>query len=136
MNTVTIELCAEDRARIDKLISLAEQNLTAALHVAPQAPEPTTTPEPEASKVEAPTPEPTPEPKITEPEAPKAEVTEEPKKIGFAPTIDNLRKIALMLTSSGHKEAVRNIVNKYAPKLSDVPEDKIAECMAELEKVG
>lgn len=138
MNTITIELCAEDRARLDKLLNLLENNITPTTLEVAKAPEPIPepAPQPEPVKVEEPTP--TPEPEIPEaPEEPTPEpVAEEPKKVGFAPTVDNLRKIALMLTSAGHKQEVRDIVNKYATKLSEVPEDKIAECMAELEKIG
>lgn len=136
-NHITIELCAEDRARLDRLAEALEKScsvktveqtddpvekaLKAALDRASKAPEsraettdeqtPTTTPQTE----EKPTRE------ETEPTAPIKNVTR--AELGA--------KVREMMTK-GFKEQTKEIVKSYAPTVPGVPEDKVAECYARL----
>lgn len=133
MNNITIELCAEDRARIDNLtaalekfhdvvtIKLTPEQTQRMADLAVQAGE-TLKPEPVA---EAPKAEPTPEPVAEAPE----EETDEPV------TLQDVREEIMQLAAAGKKDACHNIVKKYAPKVSDIPEDKLAEVMKELKKL-
>ena len=102
---VTVELGAEDRARLDRIIDLLSGlNISETVEV-------TTTTEVE---VEA-----------SEP------VKEETRP---APTLDEVRLLVQKLAtpSSGKRDAVRNIVMKYAKSVSDIPADKLTEVHAEL----
>lgn len=145
MNNITIELCAEDRARIDNLtaalekfhdvvtIKLTPEQTQRMADLAEQISEPQPAAETvpagyaipqakqEAPKAEEPTPEPV-------AEAPEGE-TDEPV------TLQDVREEIMRLAAAGKKDACHNIVKKYAPKVSDIPEDKLAEVMKELKKL-
>lgn len=106
--TVTLELCAEDRARLDKIIdSLSELFISEAVEASP------------ADVAEEPKPEP-------------VEEKNEP-----AVTIDDVRLLVQKLAtpSSGKRDAVRALVMKYAKSVSDIPVDKLDEVHAELVKL-
>ena len=137
-NTIVIELCAEDRARLDRLAEAMERKtcdrcVAAAIQqtgpeVDPaqltiddiEAPEnavetaevspPTTTPQEEKPMDEAPAPAPT------------------------APTVDRaeLRAKVIELSAKGLKEQTRGVVQSYAPTVAAVPEDKVTECYKKL----
>lgn len=134
MNNITIELSTEDRARLDRVAEALER-LT-------MLPTPAHDPlkdvisdvlkrtAPKAEKIateerEEPTP-PTAQP---EPEAPT--VAEETPAEEVKPTIttEQIRqKVLLMSAEGGQKKAkARDIVSAYAPKISDIPADKLAE---------
>lgn len=105
---VTLELCAEDRARLDKIIdSLSEMFISEAVEVTP------------ADVAEEVKPEP---------------VEEEEPTV----TLDEVRLLVQKLAtpSSGHRDAVRTIVMRYAKSVSDIPVDKLAEVHAELVKLS
>lgn len=85
--------------------------------------------EPDPAPAEEPAPEPVEEPKA-----------EEPKVEASAPVILSLaefQKAVTLAVSKGPdaKKAVKTIINKYAPSVSGVPEDKRAEVVAELSKI-
>lgn len=127
--TVTVELCAEDRARLDNILeSLKHPHIRPATkhgdvfveeheqmaqmaQKAAEAAEAAEAPEPEAPKDESPAP--------AEPEQP-------------APSVEELRALVQTLVANGHRDAVKAIVQQYAPKVSAVPEDKRAECVEKL----
>ena len=136
MNTITIELCAEDRARLDRHTA-AMDKLTAALEqkaTQPTAPaldkaqqalanvlsKAETAAEPqEAETVTDTQPEPE-QPK----EAPKTEPQAEEKP---TVTLEQIQQKVVQLAAGfggSKKAAVREIVNAYAKKVSDLPEDK------------
>ena len=126
-NTInlTVELCAEDRARLDKLL---EALTTRPIEKATRA-----VAEMAAAVAEvAPEPEKTPEPA---PETP-AEVTEdlpmgEPVEEITADDIQAfVRKLAAPET--GKREACKAIIKKYADNVSSIPEDKCREVMNQL----
>lgn len=133
-NIITIELCAEDRERLDNLRAVLDKLTTPAVveekaaEPAPEAPteeqlpeqltiddmvEPEKEPEPEAA------PEPQPEP-----EQPKIERSDIQKKV-------------VALSGAGKKDAVRGIVLAYGnTKVSDIPEDKLVEVWEKLTALG
>lgn len=130
MNSITIELCAEDRARIDKVIGLLEQYLAPDIALAPAPVIPVETPK-ETPK------EQTPEPAApTAPvEPPKEEKPEAPAPTSTA-TVDDLRKMVITLSSAGRKDEAKAVIKSYADKVSEVPADKIDECLAKLNALG
>lgn len=125
-NVITIELCAEDRARLDAILGALQagpncescvksainfvghhQNPEAAAPDAPAEPEQPAEPEPEAA----------PEP---QPEAVKVERSD-------------IQKMVVALSQAGKKDAVRSIVTAYNnTKVSDIPEDKLPEVFEKL----
>lgn len=151
-NTITIELCPEDRARIDRLSNLLEKRIVQVEDIMASTYEPDPDPDPDQpiiddvqqklaetlAKAEAPknaTEEakantPTTAPPAEE-EPTEAEKTEPPatKKVDRA----ELKAKVIQLCAKGLKEQTRDIVRAYAQTVTDVPEDKIAECYAKLE---
>lgn len=132
MNNITIELCKEDRKRLDEIIAFLgwiaaeqkSQTLPAPLKEAGEHPidVPTTHLEPVADPAPAaPAQEPTPEP------------IPEVKPVSLA----EFQKAVTMACAKGptQKAAAKEIINKYAASVSAVPENKRAEVMAELAKI-
>ena len=121
-NTITIELCAADRKRIDELIDFAglivgemKGNKPDLSIVPPAAPA-------EEHPVDAVAPHGEPEPEL--PQYTKEDVMAKVQKLA-AP-------------NSPKREQAKTIVKSYGAKVSDIPEDKYAEVMtklAELEEV-
>ena len=126
MNHITIELCAEDRARLDKILAALEnhpncgpcletvKDLADAIEAQPEAPK--------QEEHEA--------PKQEEPEAPKQEATEPEPAAKYTP--NDIQQAAVRLIAAGKKQQVREIVQTYAGKISDIPTDKCDEVMAKL----
>lgn len=113
MNSITIELCAEDRARLDAIL--------AALTNTQKAPTAEAQPTQEPEKVEAA------ETKPTEVEAPTeaAEPAAEPAPVI---TSDDLqRKVRQLLQKADKRAKVKAIVLSYAERVTAIPEDKLAE---------
>lgn len=160
-NTITIELCAEDRARLDKLTAALEKRscdgcVNSALAWVEQivkgqvtAPEKATEPD-EVQKALAETlakaegtveaPKNAPEeakastPTVT-PQKEEEPTNEEP--IQAEPTkktVDRaeLRAKVIELSAKGFKEQVKEIVRAYAQTVTDVPEDRVSECYTRL----
>lgn len=125
-NTITIELCAEDRARLDKIIE-GLSNLTApAITIVTQ-------------KVEAPAEETTVPQEATETHTDEnvtsaEEVASQPEPVEDIPTQmkplvthDMIRQKVTQLMASGDpqkKDATRNIVKAYANNVTSLPQDK------------
>lgn len=144
-NTITIELCAEDRARLDKIIAALERDTkcegcvksalefaadvkTAANTPAESAQEPTGAEKAETLTDTHPIPDGL--------QWTTSDVKETPQEEP-APTVtfEQLRAKVMELTTGfgGKKKAqVREIINTYAKKVSDVPEDKYVEVMGKL----
>jgi hypothetical protein len=129
MNTITIELCKEDRQRLDNifynLVVLIERLPTSA-----PASEPTPVVEETPAPVEAPKAE---TPVVEEAPAPVAEPAPEVKPVSLA----EFQKAVTLAVSKGAeaKQAVKAIINKYAASVSAVPEDKRADIIAELANI-
>lgn len=110
MNNITIEFCAEDRERIDKLIAALEGAGT-----------------PYAQPVVAET-------------APAELVKAETPKQESAPAVTHadVQKLVVKIAASDKekKALVREIVNGYADKVSTIPEDKLPEVLERLKEVA
>lgn len=129
--TITIELCAEDRARLDHInVNLTElilrvmgsQKIDMGEVLRRAAPE-------LAGKPAEPHP-------VTEPfeELPKAEPVpfEQPKPETPQYKPEDIQQKVVALSASGKKAEVREIVKSYAEKVSAIPADKFGEVMARL----
>lgn len=128
---VTIELCAEDRARLDNLTKAIEA-LTPVKpsHDLALAPVKQEEPKQEAPKKE--------EPKQESPAQVEPTPTPEPEKPAAAPapwdevTTAELQSKVVKLVSAGKKDEARGIVMEYAKSVSDIPAEKRAEVMERL----
>lgn len=126
MNTITIELCAEDRARLDNIIEALRGQAGGCSCTKVEAPEQTAP----AAAPEEPAPE-EPEPATElpfDPEpaaAPKEHAAQEV-------TTAELQSKVVQLVSAGKKEETRAIVKAYAESVGQIPADKRAEVMAKL----
>lgn len=139
-NLITIELCAEDRARIDRLTTALEAlqpptirvddpiQKALAEQVAKSEKAPAQSPvEPVGeAKTETPaTPQPEPEAATVAEPAPVAEAKP-------APTVAELQQKVIALVNKGKKADVAAIVKSYAATVSGIPEDKRAEVLDKL----
>lgn len=141
MNLITIELCAEDRERIDRLTAALEAQapkpcqvefgpdsvtvkpaITAAPEMFEKAPEPVETTEPTTTAPEA----------VKEPKAPEIKATKPTKDPAPQVSKADVQKKVVDLASKGKKDQVKGIVTQYATKVSDIPEDKLAEVLDKL----
>lgn len=114
-NHITFGLCEEDRARLDRLTEVLEKLLPRQLMLRTETAKPNAmTALPEAEPVEE-------EPKPAEPEKPT---------VSLADVQALVQKLAT--PTSGKRDAVKNIVNAYAKRVSDIPTDKLAEVMTKL----
>ena len=145
---LTVELCPADRARLDKIIDLLEvrasqtqfafeqdydkpsDELNAMLQKAIN-PEPVEAPKNAQEETKA-----TDHPMLDPfPETPtvKEEPCEAPaKEAKPAVTMEMLRSKAITLAAAGKKDQVRDVVHPYAPKVTELPEDKWAEVYEKL----
>lgn len=138
MNKIIIEFSAEDRARLDRIAELLEaSNSLPEVRQAPEiatkreeAPAPVVTPAKEEKPAEAPkkapempgTAHPQVMPKVEEKAAPIVTLAQIQQKV-----------VQLAAGFNGSKKAaVREIVNAYAKKVSEIPADKWDEVWAKL----
>jgi hypothetical protein len=139
-NHITIELCAEDRARIDRLAAALEALQPQTIHVddpiqkalaeqvAKSEKTPKQSPVESAGEAKTETPAtPQPEAETTAVEEPAPVAEEKP-----APTTAELQQKVIALVNKGKKAEVAAIVKSYAATVSGIPEDKRAECMDKL----
>lgn len=127
MNTITIELCAEDRARLDKILAALEGRpncTTCAQQIVDYVSGATGHTEYgfKADGVEYATDtEPTPfeEPAPAEP-------------VDFGKLRDDVRQKVVELSANGKKAQVRDIIKAYAANVTTLPDDKLSEVMAKL----
>ncbi len=138
MNTIIIELCAEDRARLDGILSALQQvghhdckscvqtavNMTKDLATAAAAPAPAQ--ERTTNAAEHPVDE-------VSPHADPAPA-EEPEAAAQQITLDDIRAIVQRLIGPGSnkREKAQAIVKDYAIKISAIPVEKYSEVMARL----
>lgn len=108
MNTITIELCAEDRKRLDDIRAALDKLSHSTLCVGgldlSQAPDFTAT-------------EPAPVEKPVEP---------------VTANCLTVQQKVVSLVMGGKKEETKQIINAYAPRVSLIPEDKLAEVYEKL----
>lgn len=126
MNTITIELCAEDRARLDSLLAKLDRRIgefipSGEVHTdygyKAQGVEHATQDEAAEAKLE----------EIPEPYS-------EPCPFETAPAVTraDVQQKVVALSAAGKKAEVRDIIHAYAVKVSGIPEDKLAEVMGKL----
>jgi hypothetical protein len=160
-NTITIELCAEDRARLDRMADLLDARIRQAERIMAGDFEPEQPAEPDPiqqklaqtlAKASTPAEKPTEATGAPTVEAAQTAdpIEETPTQEEDAPapevkptiTQDQLQQKVMQLAAANNgalKAKVREIVNAYAKKVSDVPEDKRAEVwdkLTALEKGG
>ena len=159
MNTITIELCAEDRARLDKIIerlsglkpdcNACAQSAMAAAAAATAKQSHVLTPEElpahtfgaEFYKDQNAPQEPA-KADLEETAFPPEEVSPFPEnkdedkaneeEPAPAVTVADIQKKVVALAAAGKKDAVRDIVKAYADRVSLIPEDKRAEVFKKL----
>ena len=130
MNTITIELCAEDRARLDGILEALKGYALPADTIdtikAMEAPTPVEAPKP-AEPVQL---------KLVTEEKPVEDAApwEGPEEPAPKYTADDVRAKVQKLASPtmGKRDAVKKIVEEYAPSVRLIPEDKYSEVMAKL----
>lgn len=162
-NSITIELCVEDRARIDRLIAALErrncdacvattlqgmekiaksmnktqapqlddvqQALAETLEKAEKENKPQS-PKNAVQGEEAPT-LPTTPPEEEKPEGEKPTPTDTAKKVSRT----DVRAKFVELSGKGKKEEAKAIIQAYASKIPDLPEDKLEEILDKLNKL-
>lgn len=158
MNNITIELCAEDRARLDKLTDALEARvaqvrycITNGLLTIDEAPDEVNealkqvlADAEEASakaakkpqdEAEAPNPTENPTEALNEAQAEPAKATqaEEPKKPTV--TMQMLTNKAITLSAAGKKDQVRDVVHQYAKTVTSLPADKWDEVWEKLNEL-
>lgn len=160
-NNITIELCAEDRARLDRLAEALERKACDACvrsiadslkDLMPKQANAEQKPEPDdvqkalaetlakaSDPVEAPknaVEEAETSTQTTTPPEEEKPTGEEPATAPSAPTVDRaeLKTKVIQLCAKGVsvKEQTRDIVRAYALTVTAVPDDKVAECYAKL----
>ena len=142
MNTITIELCPEDRARLDKIIEAlgnrpnCEGCVSSAIKAydavkeEPQTPATTAQELAEAPKTES------------QPEAPAEVETptdkqEEATAEAVTIPLTDLQNLVVALSRKGLKEKIRDLVNEYGvERVSQIPEDKRNEFAEKLTALG
>ena len=139
MNTITIEWSAEDRARIDTLIEKLDKLTShdcskcvdsAIKYVAAMLGHSTATPATEAEPTVNPTEE---EKPAAGQETAKTEPQPEPEPVKV--DLADIQNKVVALSNAGKKAEVKEIVTKYADRVSKIPEDKRAEVLAQLTKL-
>ena len=141
---IKIELSEADRARLDGLRAaiekLSSQNGAPAVsdfikeevNLTPPTPEPPTSPQTSPVADEKPQVEEEPAKEEKTPEnAPEPQATAQPQ-VGPAVSAEEIQRKVVDLCAKGKKAEVRDIINKYAEKVSSIPEDKRDEVMAQL----
>ena len=126
MNTITIELCTEDRARLDSLLAKLDRCIG---EFVPSG-EGHTDYGYKAQGVEYATQDEAAEAKLEEIPEPYSEPC--PFETAPAVTRSDVQQKVVALSAAGKKEKVRAVVNAYAPKVSGIPEDKLAEVLEKL----
>lgn len=139
-NIITIRLHDDDRARLDKIAALLEQlaNSSAPVSMDRADTHPVDSPYPVAA--EAPQTVAAEESKAAEEEEPQTAAAEEnkpePEETAPAVTIAQIQQKVVKLANGGKRAQVRDIVNAYAPKVSDLPADKLGEVWEKLTALG
>lgn len=122
-NNITIELCAEDRARLDKIIAglagltpSCDACVKQVLDIVQPAPAVKPQNEPQAAE----------EPAKTE-TLPKEETPAAAEEDKPSITLAQVQQKVIQLSAANKgakKNAVREVVNAYAARVTDLPEDK------------
>ena len=112
---IPVQLCEEDRRRLD-VISDTLELIRLAITKSTAVPLPQADPEADFAPEEAP--------------AAPQEAKDEPSVPWV--TMADIQKKVVDLTTAGKKPAVKKLLQKYAPKVTAIPEDKFAEVLEKL----
>ena len=126
MNTITIALCQEDRDRLDKIIQALERTQMTPAEAAVVQNEV----QPESHEAEMPTEVQEPVETFNEETAPVP--VEEPAK---AVTLADIQKKVVEMSAAGKKDEVREIITKYASRVSAIPAEHTAEVWDQLSRL-
>ena len=125
MNHITIELCQEDRARLDAILVALQScgtpyaaTLESTSEEAPQLPAQEPQDEPVVEPEEVP--------------ATEAEQPTEAEPAAPAVSLSDIQKKVVDLSVAGKKAQVREIIKAYATKVSAIPADKVDEVWQKL----
>lgn len=121
---VTLELCAEDRKRLDDILEGLVRWCDSCVELMAQAPAKAEEPDCAAPVTMGQVPEHL----QPEYEAPATESQEEAPAVKKA----DIQKLVVTLSAADKKDKVREIVQAYAKKVSDIPEDKLGEVFQKL----
>lgn len=126
MTTITIELCAEDRARLDAILNA----LTGAPVKAQEPKKATTQPNTQSQPKEPAKAKPVLEEVDTPPwEEPKAQNVPAVK-------LEDIQALVVKLaTSCGKKAEARDVIKAYAERVTEIPADKYGEVYGKLKKL-
>lgn len=125
MNHITIELCQEDRARLDAILTALQSCGTPYIVTAEKTQEEAT-----VEAVQEPQDEPAVEPE--EVPAPEAEQPTAAEPAAPAVSLSDIQKKVVDLSVAGKKDQVREIIKAYATKVSAIPADKVDEVWQKL----
>ncbi len=149
-NTITIELCTEDRERLDRLIAAMERKacdkcvesalafvgrykgpghefLDKELHVPKEDPREAPKNAQDGAEAETPT--------TAHQEAEPATVAEPapaPKAETPTASVTDVQQLVIGLSTSGKKPETRDIIQQYAERVTLIPADKLGEVYAKL----
>lgn len=121
MNTIIFQLCQEDRDRLDRIIAGLERGVPEGKRNEARQPEPAEV-EGQMSMEDIP---------LVTPEEKPAEAKETAKEEPAVSKADIQKKV-VTLSAAGKKVEVKKIVTEYATKVSDIPEEKLAEVWQKL----
>lgn len=124
-NCITIELCEQDRQRLDLIASLLMTGIEGMKK--PEAPEQVV-----EHPVDEVSPHAAPDPVATVSEKEKVET----ESVNYTKADVQALVMKLAAPGTGKKDAVKAIVNEYAKKISDIPEEKLNEVMAKLNQLA
>lgn len=128
MNMIEFALCAEDRQRLDAILAeLQKLNQANGPQKITATPEQMTIEPVEPVKDGRPEEAPKAEPVQTPAEEPKAEAPKAPQV-----SVAELQAKVVELVSAGKRDEAKAVVNEYAERVSDIPEDKRHEVMQKL----
>lgn len=119
---IPVQLCEEDRRRLD-VISDTLELIRLAITKSTAVPLPQADPEADFAPEEE-------TPGQMSFDAPEPEIKDEPVVPWV--TMADIQKKIVDLTTAGKKNAVKAIIQEYAPKVSAIPEDKYAEVLEKL----
>jgi hypothetical protein len=126
MTNITIELCAEDRARLDRILEALEKGRPRCencVQLVKDICDAKIGEETATESADAPT------PKETQPET---ETPTEPKNEAPSVTEEDIRSKYMSLATTPKKEQARTLIKLYADKISDIPADKLPEVLEKL----
>ena len=133
MNNITIELCKEDRARLDRIAELLEAQTAGKVNPTEKEPEnKPTAPE----KVE---PQASAQPVKEEPKQPEKAAPEQAPEptIQDEPTVQlaDIQNLVVSLAAKGKKAEVREIIQDYAERVTLIPADAYGAVYKRLKKL-